>query len=108
MSRASQKITRLPPRAGPPPDAWIGRPAPRPEAGPGGGAEVEADVHAVGAEGALQQRDAPAQPLTQRRVGGGIAGAGRRFSGPYYVTSVTHTLTAEHYGTAFTVRRNAT
>lgn len=38
-----------------------------------------------------------------------IAGAGRKFSGRYYVTSVTHTLTREHgYQTSFTVRRNAT
>jgi phage protein D len=38
-----------------------------------------------------------------------IEGAGRRFSGLYYVTSTTHTLTAEQgYRTAFTVRRNAT
>jgi phage protein D len=37
-----------------------------------------------------------------------IAGAGRRFSGFYYVTSVTHTLTAEQYSTAFTVKRTAT
>jgi phage protein D len=37
-----------------------------------------------------------------------IAGAGRRFSGLYYVTSVTHTLTAAQYTTAFTVKRTAT
>ncbi len=37
-----------------------------------------------------------------------ISGAGQRFSGPYYVTSVTHTMTAEHgYQTSFTVQRNA-
>jgi uncharacterized protein len=37
-----------------------------------------------------------------------ISGAGRRFSGPYYVTSVTHTVTQEHgYQTSFTVQRNA-
>jgi phage protein D len=38
-----------------------------------------------------------------------IAGAGRRFSGPYYLTSTTHTITAKQgYRTTFTVRRNAT
>jgi len=38
-----------------------------------------------------------------------IEGAGRRFSGLYYVTAVTHTLSAgQGYRTAFTVRRNAT
>lgn len=38
-----------------------------------------------------------------------IAGAGRKFSGRYYVTSVTHTLTREQgYLTSFTVQRNAT
>jgi uncharacterized protein len=38
-----------------------------------------------------------------------IAGAGQKFSGRYYVTSVTHTLTREHgYQTSFTVQRNAT
>src|SRR5262249_23488023 len=36
-----------------------------------------------------------------------IAGAGRRFSGPYYLTSTTHTITARQgYRTTFTVRRN--
>ena len=37
-----------------------------------------------------------------------ITGAGRRFSGLYYVTSVTHTFTAAQYSTAFTVKRTAT
>jgi phage protein D len=37
-----------------------------------------------------------------------ISGAGQRFSGPYYVTSVIHTLTPDHgYQTSFTVQRNA-
>jgi phage protein D len=37
-----------------------------------------------------------------------ITGAGQTFSGPYYVTSVTHTMTAENeYQTSFTVQRNA-
>jgi len=37
-----------------------------------------------------------------------ISGAGQRFSGPYYVTSVTHTMTTEHgYQTSFTVQRSA-
>src|SRR5262249_34545178 len=37
-----------------------------------------------------------------------IAGAGRTFSGPYYVTSVTHPVTPENgYQTSFTVQRNA-
>jgi Bacteriophage probable baseplate hub protein len=36
-----------------------------------------------------------------------ISGAGQTFSGPYYVTSVTHTVTPEHgYQTSFTVQRN--
>jgi uncharacterized protein len=36
-------------------------------------------------------------------------GLGRRFSGPYYVTSVTHTFhRSRGYRTAFTTRRNAT
>ena len=38
-----------------------------------------------------------------------IASAGQTFSGRYYVTSVTHTLTSDHgYQTSFTVQRNAT
>jgi uncharacterized protein len=38
-----------------------------------------------------------------------IDGAGRTFSGPYYVTSVTHTLSQDQgYRTSFTVERNAT
>lgn len=37
-----------------------------------------------------------------------ISGAGQRFSGSYYVTSVTHTVTPDHgYQTSFTVQRNA-
>jgi phage protein D len=37
-----------------------------------------------------------------------IEGAGERFSGEYYVTSVTHTLSIEQgYQTSFSVRRNA-
>jgi len=37
-----------------------------------------------------------------------IAGAGQTFSGPYYVTSVTHTVTPGHgYQTSFTVQRSA-
>ncbi|MGI5154088.1 phage late control D family protein [Microbispora sp. CA-102843] len=37
-----------------------------------------------------------------------ITGAGRTFSGRYYVTSVTHTMTLEQgYQTSFTVKRNA-
>jgi phage protein D len=38
-----------------------------------------------------------------------ILGAGENFSGPYYVTSVTHEMTPEQgYRTSFTVRRTAT
>lgn len=38
-----------------------------------------------------------------------IANIGARFSGPYYITSATHTYTpSQGYRTAFTVRRNAT
>jgi phage protein D len=38
-----------------------------------------------------------------------IQGAGRTFSGPYYVTSVTHTVTSDdRYETSLTVRRSAT
>jgi phage protein D len=38
-----------------------------------------------------------------------IDGAGRTFSGPYYVTSVTHALRQDQgYRTSFTVERNAT
>jgi phage protein D len=37
-----------------------------------------------------------------------IEGAGERFSGDYYVTSVTHTLTGERgYQTSFSVERNS-
>ena len=37
-----------------------------------------------------------------------ISGAGQTFSGSYYATSVTHTVTTEHgYQTSFTVQRNA-
>lgn len=39
----------------------------------------------------------------------GIEGLGERFSGSYYVTSTTHSVTPNNgYRTAFTVRRNAT
>lgn len=39
----------------------------------------------------------------------GIEGLGQRFSGSYYVTSTTHSVTPSNgYRTAFTVRRNAT
>jgi uncharacterized protein len=38
-----------------------------------------------------------------------IDGAGQTFSGPYYVTSVTHTLSQDQgYRTSFTIERNAT
>ena len=38
-----------------------------------------------------------------------LTGLGKRFSGPYYVTSVTHTLRQDQgYRTSFTVERNAT
>jgi phage protein D len=38
-----------------------------------------------------------------------IDGAGQNFSGPYYVTSVTHRLSQDQgYRTSFTVERNAT
>lgn len=38
-----------------------------------------------------------------------IEGLGQRFSGPYYVTSTTHSISSSNgYRTAFTVRRNAT
>lgn len=38
-----------------------------------------------------------------------IEGLGKRFSGPYYVTSTTHSCSpTEGYRTAFTVKRNAT
>jgi phage protein D len=37
-----------------------------------------------------------------------VNGAGRTFSGPYYVTAITHTMTPEHgYHTTLTVQRNA-
>ncbi len=39
----------------------------------------------------------------------GVKGLGQRFSGSYYVTSTTHSVTSTNgYRTAFTVRRNAT
>ncbi len=48
------------------------------------------------------------RPLLRAGTVVSISGAGQRFSGPYYVTSVTHTLTPDHgYQTAFTVQRNA-
>jgi phage protein D len=37
-----------------------------------------------------------------------ITGVGTRFSGPYYVTSATHTYEAKDYVTTFLVRRNST
>jgi phage protein D len=36
-----------------------------------------------------------------------LTGLGRRFSGPYYVTSVTHTIDSSGYRTDFQVKRNA-
>jgi phage protein D len=57
---------------------------------------VEGDVVAYG------------RPQLQAGTVVDIAGAGQTFSGSYYVTSVTHTVTSEHgYQTAFTVERNA-
>jgi phage protein D len=51
---------------------------------------------------------AAGQPQLQAGTVVNITGAGQVFSGPYYVTSVTHTLTAGHgYQTSFTVQRNA-
>ncbi len=48
------------------------------------------------------------QPQLQAGTVVNIAGAGQRFSGPYYVTSVTHTMTLDQgYQTSFTVQRNA-
>ena len=48
------------------------------------------------------------RPLLRAGTVVSIAGAGQRFSGPYYVTSVTHSLTQEQgYQTSFTVQRNA-
>lgn len=36
-----------------------------------------------------------------------IEGAGKKFSGLYYVSAITHSVTVDGYTTAFTVRRNA-
>ena len=36
-----------------------------------------------------------------------LTGLGQRFSGPYYVTSVTHTIDSSGYRTDFQVKRNA-
>jgi phage protein D len=59
-------------------------------------AYVEGDVVAYG------------RPQLQAGTVVDIAGAGRTFSGPYYVTSVTHTVTPDHgYQTSFTVQRSA-
>jgi phage protein D len=57
------------------------------------------------------QGDATCEGRPQLRAGAvvDIAGAGKTFSGPYYITSVTHTLTQEAgYQTQLTVQRNAT
>jgi len=91
---------------GPSTMAIIGQPARTvPEAGPiaqgqfgaGSLAYVEGEVVAYG------------QPQLHAGTVVEIAGAGLKFSGRYYVTSVTHTLTREHgYQTSFTVQRNAT
>jgi len=59
-------------------------------------AYVEGDVVAFG------------QPQLQAGTVVDIAGAGQAFSGRYYVTSVTHTMTPDHgYQTSLTVQRNA-
>ena len=56
---------------------------------------VQGDVVAVG------------QPQVHAGTVVAIEGVGDRFSGPYYVTSVTHTLTAEQgYQTTISVQRN--
>jgi len=75
---------------------------------------AEADLVAQGQfstmELAYVEGDAVAhgRPLLQAGTVVDITGAGQTFSGPYYVTSVTHTMTAEHgYQTSFTVQRNA-
>jgi len=48
------------------------------------------------------------RPLLRAGTVVAIAGAGTTFSGPYYVTSVTHTLNrGQGYRTRFEVRRNA-
>jgi Bacteriophage probable baseplate hub protein len=86
--------------------AMLGQPARNlPEAGPiaqgqfstGSLAYIEGEVAAYG------------RPQLHAGTVVDIAGAGQKFSGSYYVTSVTHTLTAAHgYQTSFTVQRNAT
>jgi phage protein D len=56
------------------------------------------------------QGDVVAEGRPQVRAGMVVAieGAGKRFSGSYYVTSVTHSLTADDgYRTTFSVQRNA-
>jgi len=56
------------------------------------------------------QGEAVAEGHPQLRSGTVVQldGAGTTFSGPYYVTSVSHDMTSEHgYQTTFTVRRNA-
>jgi uncharacterized protein len=85
--------------------AVLGQPARTlPEAGPiaqgqfsaGALTYVEGEVVAFG------------RPLLHAGTVVDIAGAGQTFSGPYYVTSVTHTVTKDHgYQTSFTVQRNA-
>ena len=37
----------------------------------------------------------------------GISGIGKRYSGPYYVVSATHTIDANGYRTTFQAKRNA-
>jgi phage protein D len=75
--------------------------------------KAEADMIAAGnlAVGALGHVRATVEcgGRPALRVGGvvQIEDAGVRFSGPYYVTGVTHTLDAEGYRTSLTVERNA-
>jgi uncharacterized protein len=82
--------------------------------GQGARSRPEADLVAQGQfstmELAYVEGDAVAHGRPQLQAGTvvDITGAGQTFSGPYYVTSVTHTITAEHgYQTSFTVQRNA-
>jgi phage protein D len=74
---------------------------------------AEADLVAQGGFNAMAltyvEGDVVAYGLPQLQAGTvvDIDGAGRTFSGPYYVTSVTHTVTPQHgYQTSFTVQRN--
>jgi phage protein D len=80
--------------------------------GPGSQAEADQIARGTYGGGALGfvsgMLECPGQPQVLAGTVVRVDGAGTRFSGPYYVAAVAHTLDSEGYRTSLTVERNAT